>query len=112
MRTTIRTLTASILFTNPILATAQGIDPFKPELETYIRCQRTQAARISSQPGDPMSLAKAATSMCPGEENKLIDAIRRVKSAQATYNFVMFIRSQQVEPNAAAIVRKRASIQK
>ena len=80
-----------------MLATAQGIDPFKAELETYIRCLRTRTARITSQPGgDPTSLAKVATLPPLAEENKLIDAIRQVRSTQATYKFIMFIRSQQV----------------
>lgn len=72
---TIGALLGSLLITNPTLAMAQEIDPFKPELENYTRCQRTQAARIASQLGDPISLGRAAGSMCPAEEYKLIDAV-------------------------------------
>lgn len=90
-------------------ALAQTIDAIRPQLEAYVRCNVRQALAIAGQQGGPLELGRVANSMCPREENALITILQQTHSPRRAYESLMLLKRNQVERNAAHIVRSRAA---
>lgn len=87
------------------------IESFRPLLRDYYVCNRSASKIVSTQPGDPISLAVAARNICRSEEANLR------KTAYAAYaddpQFVMTtmekFRARVLENNTGDIVASRAA---
>jgi hypothetical protein len=54
---------------------ARRLESYKPLIRSYAACNRSASKIVSTQPGDPASLAIAARSICRSEEAKLREAV-------------------------------------
>ena len=92
----------------------------RSQLEAYFMCNRAAAAVVSSQKGDPTSLAIAATSFCKTEYQNLERALIAVQASQKNYarsanrpaiamKALRAARKQALENNLADIVAFRAT---
>jgi hypothetical protein len=90
----------------------------RAELEAYFMCNRAAAAIVSSQRGDPASLAVAARAFCKTEDHNLKSAL--VAAGQKLYGpstnhlavamrTLRAARKQAIENNLADIVAFRAT---
>ena len=91
--------------------TATGAEPksaYSSEMEAYIVCNLQASKAVSSQPGDPMSLAVAARGLCGNEElalNRAIDAAYRPDLALKIRDR---LKMRTIEQNTTSIVTYRA----
>ena len=92
----------------------------RPQLETYFMCNRAAAAIVSTQRGDPASLAIAARTFCKTEDHNLESALIAAHADQKIYErsakreaiamtALRAARKQALENNLADIVAFRAT---
>jgi hypothetical protein len=92
----------------------------RPQLETYFMCNRAAAAIVSTQRGDPASLAIAARTFCKTEDHNLQSALvaahaegkiyeRSAKRQAMAMTTLRAARKQALENNLADIVAFRAT---
>ena len=90
----------------------------RPQLETYFMCNRAAAAIVSTQRGDPASLAIAARTFCKTEDHNLESTLIAAHADQRNYGrnrqaiamkALRAARKQALENNLADIVAFRAT---
>lgn len=79
-----------------------------PQVDAYLRCNRDASQAVSTQAGDPISLAVAARSLCPKEELALQQSVFAAYNVATANRIYEMYRQRVIEDNTGLIVTFRA----
>jgi hypothetical protein len=87
------------------------LESYKPLSRSYFVCNRSASKIVSTQPGDPVSLAVAARSICRSEEANLREAVRAAYADDPKFGMDSMerFRAKALENNTGDIVAARAA---